>query len=123
MEPCIDYILENRIYNGTHNFCGKLTFDESAWVIKKSQLALTNDTGFMHISAAFQKKIISFWGCTKPILGMYPYIADSLSFMVVSNPDKTPCSKLGNKKCSYSKHGCINDVDVEDVSKMILREF
>ena len=117
-----DYIFKNRLYKSTYNLCGKLTFDQSAWVIKKSQLVLTNDTGFMHISAAFQKKIISFWGCTKPSLGMYPYVSDELSTMIVSNPHKAPCSKLGNK-CVYSKNGCINDIDIKDVVKIILKKI
>ena len=117
-----NYVLKNRLYNNTYNFCGKLTFDESAWLIKKSQLVLTNDTGFRHMSAAFQKKIISFWGCTKPILGMYPYVSNDLSTMIVSNPNKPPCSKLGNK-CLYSGAGCINHIDIADVVKMILKKI
>ena len=92
------------------NLCGKHTLKESSLLVKKSQLVLTNDTGLMHIASAFKKKIISFWGCTKPSLGMYPYLADLQSKQVVFKPKKPPCSKLGNR-CKYGKKGCISNID------------
>ena len=68
----------------------------------------------MHIASAFKKKIISFWGCTKPILGMYPYLADPLSKQLVFNPKKPPCSKLGSR-CKKSKKGCINNIEPNEI--------
>ena len=115
-------IVKNRKTGESLNYCGKLNYDESAWLIKKSSLVLTNDTGFMHISAAFTKKIISFWGCTKPILGMYPYLSKGKSFMFISNPDKRPCSKHGSS-CRYNSEGCINYINIEEVTKTIKKEF
>jgi len=117
-----DYVSQKRFCDNTYNLCGKLTFDQSALVIKKSKLVLTNDTGFMHVSAAFQKKIISFWGCTKPSLGMFPYTSPNLSIMIISNSNKPPCSKLG-KNCIYTKQGCVNKLDIKKVSTIISKEF
>ena len=57
------------------SFCGKLSLDQTALLIKKSKVLLSNDTGLMHIGAAFKKSIVSFWGCTKPSLGFEPYAA------------------------------------------------
>ena len=75
---------------------------------------LTNDTGMMHIASAFQKKIISFWGCTKPSLGMYPYKSNENSIEINSNISSFPCSKLGNK-CRHSKNGCINNIKAKEI--------
>jgi len=97
-----------------YNLCGKLTLNESSFLVKKSSIVLTNDTGLMHIASAFKKKIISFWGCTKPNLGMYPYLADPQSKELVFNPKKPPCSKLGNR-CKYSKKGCISNIDSNEI--------
>ena len=36
-----------------YNACGKFNLNESAWLIKKSLLVISNDTGLMHIAAAF----------------------------------------------------------------------
>tara|TARA_B100001758_G_C18333952_1_gene570483 strand:- start:121 stop:1086 length:966 start_codon:yes stop_codon:yes gene_type:complete len=101
-----------------YNLCGKLTLNESAFMVKKSSIVLTNDTGLMHIASAFKKKIISFWGCTKPSLGMYPYLADPQSKELVFNSQKRPCSKLGNR-CRYSKKGCIINIKSNAIFKEI----
>ena len=74
------------------------------------------------MSAAFQKKIISFWGCTKPVLGMSPYVSEELSVKIIANPEKTPCSKLGDR-CRYSQNGCINDINTDNIYKEILRKI
>ena len=68
-----------------YNYCGNITVNQSAYLIKYSQFLLTNDTGLMHIGAAFNKKIISFWGCTKPDLGFAPYVdaSQSLIFLTI----------------------------------------
>lgn len=119
----LDFLLGQKITTETtnkqvYNLCGKLSLKDSSFLVKNSRLFLTNDTGLMHIASAFKKKIISFWGCTKPSLGMYPYFADPQSKQVVFNPKKPPCSKLGNR-CKHSKKGCISNID----SKVIYKEI
>jgi ADP-heptose:LPS heptosyltransferase len=83
-------------------------------VVKKSSLVLSNDTGLMHIAAAYQKDIISFWGCTKPSLGMFPYKPGTRSKEMISPSQKAPCSKLGNR-CKSDKNGCIQHIKVNDI--------
>ena len=100
------------------NFCGEVSINQSAYLIKHSQYLFTNDTGLMHIAAAFQKKIISFWGCTKPDLGFYPYIEASKSLMIVSKNSKKQCSKHGGS-CKFSDDGCIKMIDAEKTLKKI----
>jgi len=103
------------------NFCGEVSINQSAYLIKHSQYLFTNDTGLMHIAAAFQKKIISFWGCTKPNLGFYPYIEESKSLMIVSKNSKRQCSKHGGS-CKFSDDGCVKMIDAEKILKRI-KEF
>ena len=115
----LDFLLAHKVTtetknNQVYNLCGKLTLNDSSFLVKKSELVLTNDTGLMHIASAFKKKIISFWGCTKPSLGMFPYLADPLSKQLVFNPKKPPCSKLGNR-CKQTKKGCINNIDPKQI--------
>ena len=113
-----EYICKKAKKENLYNLCGSLSLDESAFIIKNSSIVLTNDTGMMHIACAFQKKIISFWGCTKPSLGMYPYISNENSIKINSNISSFPCSKLGNK-CLYSKDGCINNIKFKEILKAI----
>ncbi|MBF25805.1 MAG: glycosyl transferase [Flavobacteriales bacterium] len=113
-----DTIIQKSTNKRIYNFCGKLSLDQSAFLIKNSCLVLSNDTGLMHIAAAFKKIIISFWGCTKPVLGFYPYMSDYGSIQIVSKPNLSPCSKHGNY-CKIQKNGCIKEID----PKVILNEI
>lgn len=102
------------------NFCGKLSLDQTALLIKKSRVLLSNDTGLMHIGAAFKKSIVSFWGCTKPSLGFAPYAAASDSVEILSKISKRPCSKHG-KSCKHKNLGCIKFIDSKDIEKALLK--
>ena len=107
-------ICKNLNKPNVYNLCGRLSLDESAYVLKNASIVLTNDTGLMHIAAAFKKIIISFWGCTKPSLGMYPYKPHPKSIQLVTKSSVFPCSKLGNK-CRQDEKGCINKISSEDI--------
>ncbi len=56
------------------NLCGKLSLMESASLVRQSDVVISNDTGLMHIAAAFNKPTVSIWGNTIPEFGMYPIL-------------------------------------------------
>ena len=117
-----DDIIRQTKNQNIHSFCGKLSLLESAVLVKNSCLVLSNDTGLMHIASAFDKKIISFWGCTKPSLGMSPFRTNKHSIMISSKTHKAPCSKLGNRCKSY-RGSCIKDIEpkliLESVNRLL----
>lgn len=94
------------------NYAGKITLNQSASLVRDARVVLTNDTGLMHIAAAFKKKILSFWGNTIPEFGMYPYQADEASMIMQINGMKCrPCSKLGYHKCPKKHFRCMEEID------------
>jgi ADP-heptose:LPS heptosyltransferase len=97
--------------------CGKFSLLESAILIKNADVVISNDTGFMHIAAAFNKKIISLWGNTVPEFGMYPYLKDqSKNCMVqVQNLSCRPCSKIGFSTCPKKHFNCMNDINNQEI--------
>jgi ADP-heptose:LPS heptosyltransferase len=98
------------------NLCGKLSFDESAYLVKTSKLVISSDTGLMHVAAAFKKHIISIWGNTIPEFGMYPYLAGNLSEIIeVKELKCRPCSKIGFRKCPSGHFRCMNDINVSKI--------
>ena len=113
-------IIEACGQTNVESFCGKLSLDQTALLIKNSKVLLSNDTGLMHIGSAFKKSIISFWGCTKPSLGFAPYAAASDSVEILSNISKRPCSKHG-KSCKHKSLGCIKFIDSKDIEKTLLK--
>ncbi len=106
------------------NWCGKLSIQESAEMVKHSKLLLTHDTGLMHIASAFQTKIVSVWGNTVPSLGMYPYRPEnenSFSIHEVNNLSCRPCSKIGYDKCPKKHFKCMENQDVQAIQNAITR--
>ena len=66
-------VIKNSFSARVYNACGRFSLMQSASLVKQAVAIATNDTGLMHIAAAFNKKIISIWGNTVPDFGMYPY--------------------------------------------------
>lgn len=98
------------VFNG----CGEFNLNQSASLVKQSRLIITNDTGLMHIAAAFRKPVISIWGNTVPDFGMYPYLPDGDSGSYIAQVQGLkcrPCSKLGYKKCPKNHFKCMLDQD------------
>jgi len=91
-----------------YNYCGKLSINQSAILIKNSKIVISHDTGMMHIAAAFKKKIISIWGNTVPAFGMIPYQTKELLQSEVLNLPCRPCSKIGFDKCPKGHFNCMN---------------
>jgi ADP-heptose:LPS heptosyltransferase len=104
-----------------YNSCGKFNLNESAELVKYARVIVSNDTGLMHVAAAFQKPIISLWGNTSPEMGMFPYygynnLKDRVAPQSVIMENKGlgchPCSKLGYNRCPKGHFKCMNDLDM-----------
>lgn len=104
------------------NLCGRISLNQSAAVIQNAIALLTNDTGLMHIAAALQKPILSFWGNTIPELGMYPYYGDNkivnAKFEVRDLPCR-PCSKIGYRNCPKGHFNCMMQQDTNEVVHLL----
>jgi len=112
--------IKNAVGERIYNACGNFNINQSASLIKQSNVVLTPDTGLMHIASAFKKKIISVWGNTVPEFGMYPYLPDSESeIMEIKGLSCRPCTKIGFKECPKKHFKCINDLDEDYIAKKI----
>ena len=98
------------------NLVGKINLEQSASIVKNAESVLTNDTGLMHIAAAFHKNVVSVWGNTVPALGMYPYLPkepEKCHIIECKNVKCRPCSKLGFKECPKKHFRCMMEIDVK----------
>ena len=104
-------------FKHVYNSAGELSVRQSGYVIQKSMLVITPDTGMMHIAAALKKPIISVWGNTVPEFGMYPYYGDSDVQQYIAQVDINcrPCSKIGFKKCPKGHFKCMQDQDLKGI--------
>ena len=97
---------------------GKINLEQSASIVKKAKSVLTNDTGLMHIAAAFHKNIVSVWGNTVPELGMYPYLPnekEKCHIVECKDVKCRPCSKLGFKECPRRHFKCMMEINCDEV--------
>ncbi len=116
-----------------YNACGKFGLNESADLVRRAKLVVTNDTGLMHIAAAYKRPVISLWGNTVPEFGMYPYYGSNFlraqriirtvrlpyEIMEIKNLRCRPCSKIGYDACPLGHFKCMEKIDPERVVDQI----
>lgn len=106
------------------DFTGKLSINQSASVVKNARLVISNDTGLMHIAAAFHKKILSIWGNTVPELGMSPYLpGEGSKILEIKELPCRPCSKLGYHECPKKHFRCMNGLSESHIVDWVKKEF
>jgi heptosyltransferase-2 len=112
-----------------YNACGKFKLNESADLIRKSKLVISNDTGLMHIAAAFKKPVISLWGNTVPSFGMYPYYGNRFTDIQLFDVLQTnklwcrPCSKIGYEKCPLGHFKCMEKITSQELRERVAQRL
>lgn len=105
------------------NACGKFSISQSASLVRQSAFVISNDTGLMHVAAAFSKPIVSVWGNTIPEFGMFPYYPEFAKpaslISEVNGLSCRPCSKLGYAKCPKGHFKCMKDQDTGRIVEFI----
>ncbi len=111
-----------------YNACGKFSINESARLVQLSKVVVSNDTGLMHVAAAYKKPIISLWGNTSPEMGMFPYygyndlkkIVEPVVYMMENKSLHChPCSKLGYARCPKGHFKCMNELNMNELVEIV----
>lgn len=105
--------IRNYIGDRVYNFCGRLSIMESAALISKCELVITNDAGPMHIAEALNKKLTAIFGATVEEFGYFPVNTNAV--VVQKLCSCRPCSNNGWKKCSKKETECMNGISPDNV--------
>lgn len=112
-------MIKHSVGDNIFNACGKYTINQSASLIEQTSHVITNDTGLMHIAAAYKKTIISVWGNTVPAFGMYPYLPKGMEnksrIIEINKLSCRPCSKLGFKECPKKHFNCMMLIQEDEI--------
>ena len=100
------------------NLCGKISFKESAIILKYAEIAIVNDSGPFHISRALKTKTFVFFGPTDPNLFSF----EDTTFLI-KNPDCPAHSLYGDDKFPKRYEKCMSDISVDEVYDKIVREY
>ncbi|MFN0203815.1 MAG: glycosyltransferase family 9 protein [Bacteroidia bacterium] len=104
--------IANQLTIPFYNAVGKTNLLASAALIQQANCVIAHDTGFMHISAALQKKIFVIWGSTAPVLGFTPYQTEYYN-LEVKDLACRPCTKMGRNACPKGHFNCMKELSPE----------
>lgn len=96
------------------NTCGRLTLRQSAALIARAELLVTNDSAPLHLATAVGTPIVAVFGPTVTEFGFGPLRAGDVA-LGVDGLLCRPCSSHGPPQCPLSHHRCMRDLTVEAV--------
>ncbi len=92
-----EWIIANSKNMNTYNYAGKLNLLESAALVKRMDLMLTNDSSPLHIANAVKTDVFAFFGPTVKRFGCYPFREQDRIIEV--ELECRPCHKHGTDVC------------------------
>ncbi len=100
------------------NAAGRLELLETAALLSRCDMLITNDTGLMHIATALKKPIVAIFGSTTEELGFFP---DCSHAVVIENKTLKcrPCSHVGRNRCPHGHFRCMLDISPEVVQQAV----
>ncbi len=96
------------------SLAGKMSFLQSAELIRRSKLLISNDSAPMHLAVAMQTPVVAIFGATIPGFGFAPYgkydrVVETLGL------DCRPCSIHGGDECPVKTFYCMKNISAETV--------
>lgn len=116
-----------------YNACGKFDLFESADIIRKAKVVISQDTGMQYIACALQKPVLAIWGGTSPRLDVEPYYGSKFLQRQPKIYENIfldlwcqPCSKYGKSYCPLGHFNCMEKQDTHYIASRameMIREF
>ena len=100
------------------NACGTLTLRQSAALIDRARVLVTNDSAPLHVATAMGTPIVAVFGPTLPEFGFGPIRSGDVA-LGVAGLDCRPCSRHGPPRCPLGHHRCMRDLAPEVVAAAI----
>jgi heptosyltransferase-2 len=109
---------------GSLNAAGRLSIMESAALLGKCRLLVTNDSAPLHLAEAAGTPVVAFFGPTAREFGFFPLLPESK--VLERDLACRPCSRNGSKECRFGTRECLvsitQDAALEAVLEILDRE-
>lgn len=102
------------------SLAGKASLMQSAALLERSSLVLTNDTGLMHIASAFGRKLFVIFGSSVKAFGFMPWGAEYELFETPGLACR-PCSHIGRGTCPKGHFRCMMEIAPERIASRIIK--
>jgi heptosyltransferase-2 len=96
------------------NAMGALTVLQSAELIRRCRVAVTNDSSPMHIAVAMRTPVVAIFGATVPEFGFAP-VGKHDQIVQTSGLPCRPCAIHGGNRCPITTFDCMKNITVEQV--------
>lgn len=112
VEMCEQIAKEADLENYT-NYCGKLSFLQSAALMEKAAMCYVNDSAPLHFASAVNAKVTAFFCSTIPEFGFGPIADEAQIAQVEEKLDCRPCGLHGKKMCPKGHFDCGYKINLE----------
>ncbi len=96
------------------NACGQLTLRQSAALIARAALLVTNDSAPLHLATAMGTPVVALFGPTATQFGFGPLRPGDVALGIDSLQCR-PCSSHGPPRCPLGHHRCMRELTVPAV--------
>lgn len=99
------------------NAAGEFSLQETGACLARATVAVSGDTGVMHMATGVGTRVVALFGPTVEPFGFYPYTKRA----VVLEQDLAcrPCSAMGTERCPLGHHRCLADVLPDQVAAAV----
>lgn len=101
-----------------NSFVNDAEMEQDIENVRKMDLIISVDTGWMHIASMIGKPVISLWGPTQPSCGYYP-LHQQRDMAISLQLPCSPCSVYGKKQCKYNDCRCMAILP-EEIYKLVM---
>ncbi len=97
---------------------GELDLQASGALLRRARVAVTGDTGPMHLAVAVGTPVVALFGPTVEQFGFFPYRARAV--VLQRELPCRPCSSKGGPRCPLGHHGCLEEIVPAEVLERLL---
>jgi heptosyltransferase-2 len=100
--------------SNARNLCGRTELIDVVDLLSCAAVAVSNDSGLMHVAAATDCAVVAIYGSTSP--AFTPPLTHRARMMV----ETQPCSPCFARTCRYDHYRCLTDIGVDGVSAAVM---
>lgn len=110
-----DSIIKDSGFENSINLAGKLTFLESAALMKDAVMNFVNDSSPMHLASSVNAPVTAIFCSTVPEFGFGPLSENSSIVQISEKLSCRPCGLHGYKKCPKGHFKCGYEIDINSL--------
>lgn len=108
-------IIKGAEYTNAVNLCGKLSFLESAALIKNAKMNYVNDSAPLHMASAMKANVCVIYCSTVPAFGFGPLHNNSFVIQSSVHLPCKPCGLHGFRSCPEKHFNCAQTINTNEL--------